>query len=91
MSNFDFTDKAQSTIADAIQLAKDNGNAQGGCFNALSQAPLTPFAVYPLHFASVLLNDDAQSPGLFSSVISKAGGEPVSAFARRSCVPHLPP
>jgi ATP-dependent Clp protease ATP-binding subunit ClpB len=29
MSNFDFTDKAQETVAAAIQLAKDYANAQG--------------------------------------------------------------
>jgi hypothetical protein len=29
MSNFDFTDKAQESVAAAIQLAKDYANAQG--------------------------------------------------------------
>jgi hypothetical protein len=28
-SNFDFTDKAQQTLAGALQLAKDYANAQG--------------------------------------------------------------
>jgi hypothetical protein len=29
MSNFDLTDKAQATLASAIQIAKDTANAQG--------------------------------------------------------------
>lgn len=29
MSNFEFTDKAQQSVASAIQLAKDYANAQG--------------------------------------------------------------
>jgi len=29
MSDFDFTEKAQQCVADAIQLAKDYANAQG--------------------------------------------------------------
>ncbi|KAH8120313.1 P-loop containing nucleoside triphosphate hydrolase protein [Phellopilus nigrolimitatus] len=70
MSNFDFTDKAQESVAAAIQLAKDYSNAQ----------------VYPVHLASVLLNDPAgeadsakqSKNSLFSSVIQRAGGEPQS-------------
>ena len=34
MSNFDFTDKAQESVAAAIQLAKDYANAQGMAFSA---------------------------------------------------------
>lgn len=69
-SNFDFTDKAQQSIAAAVQLAKDYANAQ----------------VQPVHLASVLLNETAgeSMPGalnsqasLFASVIQKAGGESV--------------
>jgi hypothetical protein len=72
-SNFDFTDKAQESIAAAIQSAKDYANAQ----------------VHPVHFASVLLNEGATDaiPGgptsgtsLFSSVISRAGGDPVRLY-----------
>lgn len=37
MSNFDFTDKTQESIAAAIQLAKDYANAQGTA-NAISIA-----------------------------------------------------
>ncbi|TDL28423.1 hypothetical protein BD410DRAFT_811557 [Rickenella mellea] len=63
MSNFDFTDKAQQSIAAAIQLAKDYANAQ----------------VYPAHLASVLLNEGegegGQGASLFKSVIQKTGGE----------------
>ncbi|KAJ7293571.1 P-loop containing nucleoside triphosphate hydrolase protein [Mycena rebaudengoi] len=73
-SNFDFTDKTQATLTSAIQLAKDNSNAQ----------------VQPIHIASVLLNEGAgdSMPGglatstggnsLFTSVISRAGGDPVT-------------
>ena len=43
MSNFDFTDKAQQNVQDAIQLAKDNANAQ----------------VLPVHLAFVLLIEGA--------------------------------
>ena len=32
-SNFDFTDKTQQTLAEAIQLAKDYANAQGLSFH----------------------------------------------------------
>ncbi|KAJ7786301.1 P-loop containing nucleoside triphosphate hydrolase protein [Mycena metata] len=70
-SNFDFTDKAQETITSSIQSAKDYANAQ----------------VAPVHLASVLLNEGDPMPGglsasgghgtsLFSSVISRAGGDP---------------
>ncbi|EIN13756.1 hypothetical protein PUNSTDRAFT_58027 [Punctularia strigosozonata HHB-11173 SS5] len=71
-SNFDFTDKAQESIAAAVQLAKDYANAQ----------------VHPAHLAFVLLNESAGDPtppggvthtqgtSLFSSVIQKAGGDP---------------
>ncbi|KLO14465.1 hypothetical protein SCHPADRAFT_903277 [Schizopora paradoxa] len=64
-SNYSFTDKAEQTISDAVQLAKDHANAQ----------------VYPLHIAAVLLKDEAATngkqagPPLFASVIEKAGGE----------------
>ena len=71
MSGFDFTDKAQATVAAAIQLAKDYSNPQ----------------VLPVHLASVLLNEGAGEPSngkpqqsLFASVITKAGGETVCTF-----------
>ncbi|KAI0321337.1 P-loop containing nucleoside triphosphate hydrolase protein [Amylostereum chailletii] len=60
-----FTDKAQQTLQDAVQLAKDYSNSQ----------------VHPAHLAFVLLNEGSgenqtsQIP-LFASVIQKAGGEP---------------
>lgn len=75
MSNFDFTDKTQESLASAIQLAKDHANAQ----------------VHPAHLAFALLNEgagDQAVPGglnsasgasLFASVIQKAGGDPVSS------------
>ncbi|KAF8877454.1 P-loop containing nucleoside triphosphate hydrolase protein [Gymnopilus junonius] len=71
-SNMEFTDKTQQSLSDAIQLAKDYANAQ----------------VYPAHLAFVLLNEgEAAEPSaaggshagvtpLFSSVITKAGGDP---------------
>ncbi|KAG1749992.1 P-loop containing nucleoside triphosphate hydrolase protein [Suillus paluster] len=70
--NFEFTDKTQQSIAAAIQLAKDYSNAQ----------------LHPAHIAAALLNEGAGDdvPGglssnggnsLFSSVIQKAGGDPV--------------
>lgn len=70
MANFEFTDKAQQSLADAIQLARDHANSQ----------------VYPAHIAFTLLNDplpDA-SPAttttpLFASIISRAGADPSDA------------
>ena len=69
MSNFDFTDKAQQNVSAAFKLAEDYANAQ----------------VLPIHLAVVLLNEGAgevtngkQQQSLFTSVIQKAGGEPVS-------------
>ncbi|KAJ7244792.1 P-loop containing nucleoside triphosphate hydrolase protein [Mycena haematopus] len=71
-SNFDFTDKAQESLSAAFQAAKDYANAQ----------------VHPVHLASVLLNEvtadtipgalpsGGQGTSLFSSVISRAGGDP---------------
>lgn len=74
-SNMDFTDKTQQCLAEAIQLPKDYANAQ----------------VHPAHLAFVLLNEGASAsamPGgpqpqsggasLFASVVSRAGGDPVS-------------
>lgn len=61
----DFTDKAQQSLADAIQLARDHANSQ----------------VYPAHIAFALLNDplpDAPTP-LFASIISRAGADPPDA------------
>ncbi|KAJ7492625.1 P-loop containing nucleoside triphosphate hydrolase protein [Mycena latifolia] len=66
-SNFDFTE----SLANAIKCAQDYANAQ----------------VHPVHIASALLNEGAgEMPGgltstgggtsLFSSVISRAGGDP---------------
>ncbi|CAK5264423.1 unnamed protein product [Mycena citricolor] len=85
-SNFDFTDKAQESVAAAIQLAKDYANAQ----------------VHPAHLAHILLNDGsgdmpgaipAQSQGtsLFSSVISRAGGDPtIAKRAIQKAIVRLP-
>ncbi|KIK06999.1 hypothetical protein K443DRAFT_673895 [Laccaria amethystina LaAM-08-1] len=73
-SNFDFTDKTQQTLAEAIQLAKDYANAQ----------------VHPVHLAFVLINEVSAEPSvqggtppssnasLFASVISRAGGDPTA-------------
>lgn len=89
MSNFDFTDKAQQNIAAALQLAKDYANAQGMFRVFLSPRiySIPHNTVYPVHLAFVILNEGAgeESTGkqshtqhsLFSSVIQKAGGEPV--------------
>ncbi|KAG8678625.1 hypothetical protein FRC09_019685, partial [Ceratobasidium sp. 395] len=67
MSNFEFTDKTQTTISAAVQSAKDHSNAQ----------------VSPIHIANALLNETGEAGGasLFASVISKAGGD-VSAVNR---------
>ncbi|KAF9526488.1 P-loop containing nucleoside triphosphate hydrolase protein [Crepidotus variabilis] len=79
-SNAEFTEKAEQTIAAALQLAKDNANAQ----------------VTPIHFASALLNEGVDNPApgahpsgapLFASVISRAGGDPTSV--RRSIQKQL--
>jgi ATP-dependent chaperone ClpB len=72
MSNFDFTDKTQETIAAAIQLAKDYANAQ----------------VHPAHIGFALMNEGQSEQAvsgtaptssgntLFHSVVSQAGGDP---------------
>ena len=92
----EFTDKAQSTLAEAIQLAKDHAHVQGmslpSLFPAKTYNTLLVFPVYPVHIAFVLLNggiSDSEpsmpggpssnvSPGLFASVVARAGGDPVS-------------
>ncbi|KAF8642257.1 hypothetical protein AX16_009532 [Volvariella volvacea WC 439] len=73
-SNYDFTDKAQESLSQAVQLAKDYANAQ----------------VHPVHLAFILLNEgasDSAIPGavsssgnasLFTSVIHRAGGDPTA-------------
>lgn len=61
----EFTDKTQETLAAAIQIAKDYANSQ----------------VHPAHIAFALLNEGAGTQGshsLFTSVIQKAGGDPVA-------------
>lgn len=70
MSGFDFTDRAQASIAAALQLARDHAHAQ----------------LQPAHVALALLLDDGPGSGggapattgaanesLFKSVLSKAG------------------
>ncbi|EMD42108.1 hypothetical protein CERSUDRAFT_110651 [Gelatoporia subvermispora B] len=71
-SNMNFTDRAQESLAAAIQLAKDYAHAQ----------------VHPAHIAFALLNEGTAEGGiaasggthqptsLFSSVVQKAGGDP---------------
>jgi ATP-dependent Clp protease ATP-binding subunit ClpB len=73
--SFEFTEKTEVTLAAAIQLAKDYAHSQ----------------VQPLHFASVMLNEDigpappgsmpkpAGTGSLFAQAIQKAGGDQVSA------------
>ncbi|EJD47836.1 hypothetical protein AURDEDRAFT_183947 [Auricularia subglabra TFB-10046 SS5] len=68
-SNFEFTDKAQESLATAIQLARDHHNAQ----------------VHPAHLASALLNEGSgpaqgaqpqhQQHSIFAGAIQKAGGD----------------
>ncbi|KAI0669877.1 P-loop containing nucleoside triphosphate hydrolase protein [Trametes maxima] len=67
-SSMNFTDKTQESLSAAIQLAKDYSHAQ----------------VHPAHIAFTLLNE-GQGEGapsgahsLFTSVIDKAGGDPVT-------------
>ncbi|KAN0064206.1 hypothetical protein ACQY0O_003373 [Thecaphora frezii] len=66
--SYEFTDRAQSSVATAIQLAKDHSHAQ----------------VHPAHIALALLTDDTNnsqgvqstnenSQSLFKSICSKAG------------------
>jgi ATP-dependent Clp protease ATP-binding subunit ClpB len=91
MSNFEFTDKAQETIASAVQLAKDYANAQGKLcfFYFVVQNNINYYLlVHPAHIASVMLNESPaeqaipssvpspSSTSLFHSVISQAGGDP---------------
>ena len=89
-----FTDKTESTLNEAIQLAKDHAHIQGMSLPFLFPAKTynTLFPVYPVHIAFVLLNggtSDSEpsmpggptsnaSPGLFASVVARAGGDPVS-------------
>lgn len=89
-SNMDFTDKAQATLAAAVQLAKDYANAQGKmdryCFVLLVTNYIL---VAPPHLAFALLNEEAAAPipggvagpshgntSLFTSAIQRAGGDP---------------
>lgn len=67
-SNFDFTDRAQQSLSDAVQLARDHANPQ----------------VYPAHITFALLNEPppdaaAATTPLFASIISRAGGDPNAA------------
>lgn len=92
--NFEFTDKTQESIAAAIQLAKDYSHAQGmSTFRlySVSRGSRCP-SVHPAHIAAALLNEEGTGgsvPGslsgngkssLFSSVIQKAGGDPVRIY-----------
>ncbi|KAM6498108.1 P-loop containing nucleoside triphosphate hydrolase protein [Amanita muscaria] len=72
-ANFDFTDKAQQSVADAIQIARDHANPQ----------------VHPAHIAFALINGqngdgsatgstNAATAPLLTSIISRAGGDPVA-------------
>ncbi|KAG1899224.1 P-loop containing nucleoside triphosphate hydrolase protein [Suillus fuscotomentosus] len=63
--NFDFTDKTQQSLSAAIQLAKDYSHAQG----------ISPCTYRRSSPERGLSNVGASS--LFSSVIQKAGGDPV--------------
>jgi hypothetical protein len=96
----EYTDKSQTTLAQAIQLAKDHAHVQGMSlpflFLAETYNTLLLFPVHPIHLAFVLLNEGTSdsepsmpggptlnaSPGLFASVIARAGGDPVSASMR---------
>ncbi|KAJ7071036.1 P-loop containing nucleoside triphosphate hydrolase protein [Mycena amicta] len=68
--DFQFTERAQESIAAAIQKAKDFAQAQ----------------VFPVHIASALLDEattgarisSGPTTSLFSSVISRAGGDPTT-------------
>jgi ATP-dependent Clp protease ATP-binding subunit ClpB len=64
-ANLDLTDRAQRSLQDAVQLARDHANSQ----------------VYPAHIAFALLNDntDNNNTPLFSSIISSVGGDPHAA------------
>ena len=77
MSNYEFTEKTEGTLAAAIQLAKDYANSQ----------------VQPVHLASATLNEDvapappgampksgAHATSLFIQAIRKAGGDQVRAL-----------
>ena len=83
--SFDFTDKAQETLAAAIQIAKDYANAQGKHLISSTRVKnsCTMFLVHPVHIAFALLNEGAGADGgpsqipLFASVIQRAGGDPV--------------
>ena len=89
----EFTDKTQRTLAEATQLAKDYAHVQSMSLpSPLTCKNLLVFPVYPVHLAFVLLNggtSDSEpsvpggptsnaSPGLFASVVARAGGDPVS-------------
>lgn len=101
-SNMEFTDKSQNTLTEAIQLAKDYAHVQGmSTFVSLlckNLHMLLVFLVQPVHLAFVLLNEGASeafmpggtpanaSPGLFASVVSRVGGDPVSTASHSSPV-----
>lgn len=84
-SSMDFTAKTEETLSAAVQLAKDYANSQGMsrfCSSGCGIKVNLRFAVQPVHIAFALLNDGAATQGagnsLFTSVIQKAGGDPVS-------------
>ena len=84
-ANFEFTDKTQTTIESAVQLAKDYANAQGMLSLPFEYTPPSDIffrPVHPAHIAFVLLNetgpDGAATSSLFSSVIQRSGGDVVS-------------
>ncbi|KAF8329777.1 heat shock protein [Cantharellus anzutake] len=59
------TDASNVALAASLELAKENGNV----------------GVYPVHIAAVLLDpgkDASSSPSMFSNIINRAGGDPLS-------------
>ncbi|KZW02267.1 hypothetical protein EXIGLDRAFT_735744 [Exidia glandulosa HHB12029] len=82
-SNFEFTDKAQESLAAAIQLARDHHHAQ----------------VHPAHLASALLNEGGapaiqggqQQHSMFAGAIQKAGGDTTAVHrALQKLIVRLP-
>ena len=78
-SGMDFTDKAQETLAAAVQIAKDYAQSQGAyTVTSHANARVTNFriSVHPAHIAFALLNEGAGQPGansLFTSVLVSEG------------------
>lgn len=64
-TNFDFTDKTQQSITDAIQLANDYANAQGPFFLSFSFIDLSQTSSSDQYTLPILLSSLSISPHIY--------------------------